>query len=63
MNPTENLLVSCPYCMAENRLDIDTSSDLNQEFIQDCSLCCHPIEICVYEASGSIAVDLKRETD
>ncbi len=42
MLPTRN--ISCPYCGESIELIIDYSVD-HQHYIEDCSVCCRPIEV------------------
>jgi len=35
--------VDCPYCGESFAADIDTSAG-NQDYIEDCPVCCRPIE-------------------
>jgi hypothetical protein len=38
--------IDCPYCGEPIELIIDDSIDY-QEYIEDCSVCCRPIEVAV----------------
>ena len=38
--------VQCPYCWESFELLIDTSVEL-QEYIEDCEICCRPIDFTV----------------
>jgi len=35
--------VDCPYCGEAFEADVDTSAG-NQDYIEDCPVCCRPIE-------------------
>ena len=35
---------SCPYCWSSTSVEVDLSVD-GQNFIEDCQVCCQPIEI------------------
>jgi len=35
---------NCPYCFAEITMLLDTSAG-SQKYIEDCEVCCRPIEI------------------
>jgi len=35
---------ACPYCWEEISMVLDTSVT-NQTYVEDCEVCCHPIEI------------------
>ena len=41
----------CPHCW-ENQLKLIDSSINNQSFIEDCEVCCNPIEI-KYQSDGN----------
>lgn len=49
MSLTDEQLFSCPYCMADNAIEIDAMNDIGQQQIVDCQICCQPIEITVLE--------------
>ncbi len=34
--------VSCPYCNAEVELVVDPVGGENQEYVEDCEVCCQP---------------------
>jgi hypothetical protein len=36
---------SCPYCWEEISMVLDTSVR-SQTYVEDCEVCCHPIEVC-----------------
>lgn len=38
---------SCPHCGVELSVCLDPSSGRGQNFIQDCEVCCRPIQITV----------------
>ena len=42
MLPTKS--VACPYCGETIELIIDDSVD-QQQYVEDCSVCCRPIEV------------------
>ena len=42
---------NCPYCW-ENQLKMVDPSVKNQNFIEDCEVCCNPIEI-KYQSDGN----------
>lgn len=41
-----NHTVGCPHCGEPHDLEIDLSAG-SQTYIEDCSVCCHPIDITV----------------
>lgn len=53
----------CPYCGESIELLVDCSV-APQQYIEDCSVCCRPIEISVAMApDGEPLVELKTEND
>ena len=45
---------SCPYCWAEISMVLDTSV-ASQSYVEDCEVCCHPIEVHYTVAGGEVA--------
>jgi len=35
-------VVWCPYCGASNEIALDAGSGADQEYVQDCEICCRP---------------------
>lgn len=56
--------VSCPYCGESFETNVDTSAG-NQEYIEDCAICCQPImfRIATDEDGNLTALDTRREND
>ncbi|PCI21693.1 MAG: restriction endonuclease [Piscirickettsiaceae bacterium] len=54
----------CPYCGEQIDTFVDTSQE-NQQIIEDCSVCCRPIElnITVDEINQSIKLVAQTDTD
>ena len=54
---------SCPYCGASIEALIDTSAG-NQRYIEDCTVCCRPIE-CVLHVYGEddYLLEVKRDDE
>ena len=53
----------CPYCGESISLLIDNSID-NQEYVEDCQVCCSPILISVeIDHDGNIFINTKRENE
>lgn len=46
-------LFTCPYCW-ENQIKLVDSSIDNQSFIEDCEICCNPIQISVVTEAQQI---------
>lgn len=43
MNPIEQRDINCPYCGEAMGVSIDTTVG-DQRYIEDCAVCCQPIE-------------------
>jgi len=54
----------CPYCGEPFELVVDDSAG-NQDYIEDCPVCCRPIEVHLETdiASDAIIITLKRDDD
>lgn len=59
-----NAQIVCPYCGEGLEIVIDCSAG-NQEYVEDCQVCCSPIEIAleVTAAGELIAIRCKRDMD
>ena len=57
-------LIDCPYCGECLEILIDSSSG-DQDYVEDCQVCCSPIEISTqFSNSGKLtAVYCKRDSD
>lgn len=44
---------TCPYCWESISMLLDTSVEA-QTFVEDCEVCCHPIEIRYTSGDGEI---------
>ncbi|MFO7592889.1 MAG: CPXCG motif-containing cysteine-rich protein [Pseudomonadota bacterium] len=59
----ETAIVDCPYCGESNELLIDTSVP-EQEYIEDCRVCCRPIQVRVVVTSeGDWDVAVRSENE
>ncbi len=55
--------VRCPYCGERLTLAVDSSVEF-QEYIEDCHVCCRPINLAVrLEEDGSVSASARREDD
>jgi len=59
---TESVTIQCPYCGESIEIIIDESI-AQQSYIEDCSVCCRPIELSVSVAAEEILVDAKRDDE
>lgn len=60
----ENVWLNCPYCGEAFDTSVDCSAG-NQRYIEDCPVCCRPIEVGVdVGADGQLAgVRVRRDDD
>lgn len=55
--------ISCPYCGESIDLIIDDSAG-EQAYIEDCHVCCRPIEVAVsIDADGTPVITARAEDD
>lgn len=55
--------IQCPYCGEHFETQVDLSAG-NQEYIEDCYICCCPIvfDICI-DIEGDTSVSVRREDE
>ena len=55
--------IQCPYCGEEIEILVDCSVQ-NQEYIEDCDVCCRPIVISAEVAEGELeSLDVRTEDE
>ena len=56
--------VTCPYCGEPQDVELDLSAG-SQRYIEDCQVCCRPIEVALeVDAAGDLAgLELRRDDD
>jgi uncharacterized protein with PIN domain len=60
---TEEVSSRCPYCGEPISLVVDESIP-EQEYIEDCQVCCQPMVLHVtVEPDGEVRVEIRREDD
>lgn len=63
MNLLQESAISCPYCGEEITILVDESVE-EQQYIEDCQVCCRPIDIrVIVSASGSCQIEARDEND
>lgn len=63
MSLQETAYIDCPYCGKRIELVIDCSIG-NQEYIEDCQVCCRPISLYVIiDEDGAPRVEARREDE
>ena len=61
MNSLQEKTIYCPYCGEMISILLDASVEA-QQYIEDCQVCCRPIEIqVVFSADGDCQVDARDE--
>jgi len=59
----ENVETYCPYCGESIQLLVDCSI-VEQEYIEDCQVCCRPIQIeAQVDSKGTPAVTVRNEIE
>lgn len=54
--------LQCPYCGEWIELQVDSSAG-EQAYVEDCSVCCRPIEVRLVSAGGTWQVEAQRDDD
>lgn len=63
MNQLTDKSIGCPYCGEMINVLID-SSDMEQQYIEDCQVCCKPINFLISESiNGDITVNVYSEDE
>ncbi|AZG73563.1 CPXCG motif-containing cysteine-rich protein [Shewanella livingstonensis] len=63
MNQLTEQLIDCPYCGETIEILID-SSDMGEQYIEDCQVCCKPINFLVSESvNGELNVNVYSEDE
>ncbi len=61
MNGIETVSIQCPYCWEMIEVTVDCSVN-QQEYVEDCEVCCQPIVInAELTANGVPEINAKRE--
>jgi hypothetical protein len=54
--------VRCPYCGEINEITLDPGSGSEQEYVEDCQVCCRPWRVAVhYDLEGQAEVTVEPE--
>lgn len=63
MELLEDCAIRCPYCDEEISVCVDCSAG-TQDFIEDCAVCCRPIELhAEVESERLLALQVRRDDD
>ncbi|MDP1698568.1 MAG: CPXCG motif-containing cysteine-rich protein [Xanthomonadaceae bacterium] len=58
----QSAFLKCPHCGEQIEVIVDCSAGDQQQYVEDCSVCCCPIVITVATASGEVvAIDGRSE--
>lgn len=50
----EEAIVHCPTCGEPVALEVDTTAGDEQEYVEDCAVCCRPMEVFVRCRPGEL---------
>ena len=53
----------CPYCGEALELAVDEYGGRSQSYVEDCAVCCRPIEVRVSILDGEVDVALRSQDD
>ncbi|MBO6850952.1 MAG: CPXCG motif-containing cysteine-rich protein [Marinobacter sp.] len=48
MSALDSVLIQCPYCWETLDISVDPSVQAEQEYVEDCQVCCQPILLKVW---------------
>ena len=55
---------SCPYCGEPISLWLDEGGGNSQSYIEDCAVCCRPMQVYVYlDEDGNASASVQRQDD
>lgn len=58
----EEHFFQCPYCWEQISMLLDVSV-ASQTYVEDCEVCCNPIEVCVVFRDGGLREFSKRSIE
>ena len=59
---THDVQIQCPYCGESVDIIIDGSQE-QQNYIEDCSVCCRPMELSVTVMDDEVSITAKRDDE
>jgi transposase-like protein len=59
---TETVAIQCPYCGESYETVVDLSAG-SQRYIEDCTVCCRPIEIALRVSADGELLEIFTATD
>jgi hypothetical protein len=57
------LTAQCPYCGEEVEVYADEVGATDEQYVEDCPVCCRPWQVHVFRDDGEVSVSLAREGD
>ena len=62
MSVEDSREVTCPWCGEPNTVSIDPGAEGDDEFVQDCSVCCRPWQVRIQiRRDDSVDVSVRAE--
>jgi Cysteine-rich CPXCG len=58
-----NVESQCPYCGEPLELSVDELGGRRQSYVEDCVVCCRPIQVEVVVDQGDVDVTLRGQDD
>ncbi len=63
MSALDSVLIQCPYCWETLEISVDPSV-ADQEYVEDCQVCCQPIVVhVVLDENLTPTVDVRAENE
>jgi len=59
---TETIVIQCPYCGESYETVVDLSAG-SQRYVEDCAVCCKPIEVALRVGDDGELLDVTTGTD
>jgi hypothetical protein len=53
-------VIRCPYCAEEVEITLDPGGGTDQEYVEDCEVCCRPWQVFVVYDNDQRYVDVSR---
>jgi transcription elongation factor Elf1 len=58
----ELITIDCPYCGESFSTQVDLSAG-SQRYVEDCAVCCRPIEVAIEVGDGDELIAVRTATD
>lgn len=62
MQSLEQMTIDCPYCGESMEIEVDCSAG-DQEYIEDCQVCCCPIQLTVILGGEQPQIIVRHENE